>query len=414
MRGTGEVTGRRCRVWSAVRGAVMGAGLAAAAALPGTATAQKVTLGAWTVDARPAGPERGCVMSAYYPADGKYLLFALTSGFFVFAISDRRWTMPDRAQFDVEVTLDGAGPYNARGVAMRPDAVVIRTPSADQWFKMIIGTTSLGVTLVGAARYQYHFTLSGAGPAFNRLFACATEARTGIAQAPGAAPQRPAAPRRAAPGAKTPEREGLADGTGFFITHAGHVLTAEHVVRDCKALKVQAVGEAASRATVIAVSKSDDLALLKAETRSAAVAPFRPAPLRLGEQVVVFGFPLQGIVSSSGNLTTGNVAALAGYRDDHRLIQFTAPVQPGNSGGPVFDLRGHVIGIVVARLGAARDAAGTIPQNINFAVKASVAQSFLEAQGIAITRGDAAADLGVADVADKARPVTVKVECLPQ
>jgi S1-C subfamily serine protease len=164
---------------------------------------------------------------------------------------------------------------------------------------------------------------------------------------------------------------------------------------------------------VVATSRSDDLALLKTNSRREVVAPFRSGSPRLGEAIVVYGFPLQGMLTSSGNLTTGNIAALAGLRDDHRMLQFSAPVQPGNSGGPLLDLRGAIAGVVVSKLDAIKAAqvTGDIPQNINFAVKTSVVQSFLEAHGISITRTDAQADLAVADVAERARAFTVRIEC---
>jgi S1-C subfamily serine protease len=95
------------------------------------------------------------------------------------------------------------------------------------------------------------------------------------------------------------------------------------------------------------------------------------------------------------------------------MLQFSAPVQPGNSGGPLLDLRGAIAGVVVSKLDAIKAAqvTGDIPQNINFAVKTSVVLSFLEAHGIAVTRTDAQADLAVADVAERARAFTVRIEC---
>jgi S1-C subfamily serine protease len=93
----------------------------------------------------------------------------------------------------------------------------------------------------------------------------------------------------------------------------------------------------------------------------------------------VFGFPLTGLLASSGNLTTGIVSATAGMHDNPRHLQISAPVQPGNSGGPLLDQSGNVIGVIVAKLDAATAASllGDIPQNVNFAIKGREAVSFL-------------------------------------
>jgi S1-C subfamily serine protease len=95
-----------------------------------------------------------------------------------------------------------------------------------------------------------------------------------------------------------------------------------------------------------------DLALLKADPPSS-IATFRggPAP-KLGDSVLAFGFPLPGLLSSEGNVSTGILSAMSGLRNDVRFVQISTPVQPGNSGGPLLDSSGHVIGIVVAKLDA--------------------------------------------------------------
>jgi S1-C subfamily serine protease len=104
------------------------------------------------------------------------------------------------------------------------------------------------------------------------------------------------------------------------------------------------------------------------------ILPLR-ASARLGEEIVVYGFPLAGLLASSGNVTTGNITALAGLGDDIRFLQISAPVQPGNSGGPVLDRNGNIVGIVVSKLDAIKTAIATqdIPQNVNFAIKLRVA-----------------------------------------
>jgi S1-C subfamily serine protease len=90
--------------------------------------------------------------------------------------------------------------------------------------------------------------------------------------------------------------------------------------------------------------------------------------VRLGESIAVFGFPLHGLLATSGNFTLGNITAVAGIGDDTRMVQMSAPVQPGNSGGPLLDQTGNVIGTVVAKINAIKLARITndLAENINF------------------------------------------------
>src|SRR6266478_224338 len=88
---------------------------------------------------------------------------------------------------------------------------------------------------------------------------------------------------------------------------------------------------------------------------------------RVGESVVAVGFPLTGLLSSDPIVTTGIISALSGLRNDRRRIQITAPVQPGNSGGPLLGENGSVVGVVVGKLDALKmvKVTGDIPQNVN-------------------------------------------------
>ena len=134
---------------------------------------------------------------------------------------------------------------------------------------------------------------------------------------------------------------------------------------------------------VMTRDESSDLTLLRAPAGTArAVAKFRQGRgIRPGASVVVLGYPLRDLLASEANVSTGAVSALAGPGDDRRLIQLTAPVQPGNSGGPVLDAAGNVVGVVVAKLDAIRVArsTGDIPQNVNFALSVrETARAFLD------------------------------------
>jgi S1-C subfamily serine protease len=140
-------------------------------------------------------------------------------------------------------------------------------------------------------------------------------------------------------------------GSGFAVS-PGVVVTNAHVVERCRGLRVLR-GDQARGGRVLAIDREQDLAAVQTDLPVPAALPLRAGPaLRLGESVVAFGFPLVGALSREGNLTTGNVSALAGLRDDAGYLQITAPVQPGNSGGPLLDEGGNVIGVITAKLDA--------------------------------------------------------------
>jgi len=174
-------------------------------------------------------------------------------------------------------------------------------------------------------------------------------------------------------------------GTGFVVAD-GKILTNNHVVDECGRMVVRNAAGTRFPARVDVVDRRRDLALM---TVPASVGPpltFRDnPPVQRGEDVVTYGFPLSGLLSSGPTLTTGDVSALSGLRDNPNNLQISAPVQPGNSGGPLLDSQANVIGVVVSKLNAARIAemtGGDIPQNVNFAVKGTEALSFLRLNNV--------------------------------
>jgi len=213
-----------------------------------------------------------------------------------------------------------------------------------------------------------------------------------------------------APGAPPPPSNTRSSGTGFFITRQGQILTNAHVVDGCKTVSISPIGGATTLASVVSSDKSNDLAVLSTDAPAKAVAQLRGAqPTRQGETIVVYGFPLSDRLSSNGVMTNGSISALAGPRDDTRFLQISAPVQPGNSGGPLLDMTGAVVGVVSARL---RDrAGGPTSQNVNFAIKADVVRTFLAAIGVQSETAAGGRELTPPHVGDKARSFTVYIEC---
>jgi S1-C subfamily serine protease len=136
--------------------------------------------------------------------------------------------------------------------------------------------------------------------------------------------------------------------------------------------------------------------------------------VRVGENIAVYGFPLADRLATAGNFTVGYVSALAGLGDDTSKIQISAPIQPGNSGGPVLDHYGNAVGVIVSTATQAlmANASGVAPQNINFAIKTSIARNFLAANGITADGQQQSKKMDdLADLADRAKSTTVKILC---
>lgn len=200
-------------------------------------------------------------------------------------------------------------------------------------------------------------------------------------------------------------------GTGFAV-HEKYVVTAEHVLNGCKKVRILHSNNDV-KAQTVSLDESIDLGLLKLETPMAHSAALRSKPkLRLGDQAINYGYPLFGQLSSSAKITVGYVNALAGYGDDKRIMQFSAPTQPGNSGGPVLDHSGNVIGVVSSSLSKQyAEKMGHIAQNVNFAIKSKTLQRFLKSNRVSFKRVESKKKLELPDIAEKAERFTVLVGC---
>ncbi|WP_137127720.1 S1C family serine protease [Roseomonas sp. HF4] len=239
----------------------------------------------------------------------------------------------------------------------------------------------------------------------NRTVPMALDAAAARGPAPAAAV--PPAPPRPGGAVRT------STGTGFVVG-ASAVLTNQHVVDGCQRVQVRTAEGRMLDARVPAADARRDLALLRVEGDPGPVLAFRSNPVRRGEGVVTYGFPLAGLLSSGPTLTTGEVSALSGLGDNPTQFQISAPVQQGNSGGPLLDRQGNVVGVVVSKLNAARIAqrTGDIPQNVNFAVRGSEAVDFLRRNGVTPVMRDSPGDeRGAAEVGERAHPSTVFVRC---
>ena len=182
---------------------------------------------------------------------------------------------------------------------------------------------------------------------------------------------------------KAPELFNVSSGTGFFISNKGHVVTNFHVIEGCNEIFLQYSGKKIKTA-LIATDKVNDLALLTTEIQPRHVFGVDPLNVFPLQEIVVAGFPFGERISSSLKFTKGVVSALTGIGNNYSEMQIDAALQPGNSGGPIIDEFGNVIGVAVAKLDMKlifKDY-GVIPENTNFGIKATVLRNLLDANRI--------------------------------
>ena len=203
-------------------------------------------------------------------------------------------------------------------------------------------------------------------------------------------------------------------GAGTVVSPDGLVLTNHHVAQGCDSLSVLDGERRRTNSRVVGTDLANDLALLKTERSFATAATFRRGePLQAGESVTVVGFPLASVLGFEPNVTFGYVSATGGLRGDSTRFQISAPIHKGNSGGPILDQGGQLIGIVSAKLNALaiEKRTGDLPQNISFGVRGEVAQAFVARYATDLRVSTSEEKLENTEVAKIGRAITVLVAC---
>ncbi|OHB51548.1 MAG: hypothetical protein A2Y10_11810 [Planctomycetes bacterium GWF2_41_51] len=168
--------------------------------------------------------------------------------------------------------------------------------------------------------------------------------------------------------------------TGFFITSDGYILTANHSVGKSGSVNIL-YNQKKYPAQVIAKNDSIDAAILKIDGNDFSYLPISPdKTAQTGDLVFTMGYPQISLQGTEPKFTEGSISALSGTGDNPQFFQISVPVQPGNSGGPLVNDKGEVIGLIIARLNdiSALMTTGTVPQNVNYALKSSIVLSFLQ------------------------------------
>lgn len=182
-------------------------------------------------------------------------------------------------------------------------------------------------------------------------------------------------------GSYSPTDEWKSSGSGFFVSSDGYIATNNHVVEDAKAIEVtfQRNGVTESHeATLVQADRLNDLAILKISDDFSSMDPlpynFSTAVKETGSEVFTLGYPLSDVMGSEVKFTDGKISSKTGIQGDVRMYQISVPVQPGNSGGPLFDSSGNLVGITSARLN--KDYFDS--ENVNYAIKSLYLQSLVD------------------------------------
>lgn len=170
-------------------------------------------------------------------------------------------------------------------------------------------------------------------------------------------------------------------GTGWVVD-AEYVVTAYHVIEGAKRITVYASDRLPRNAVIAVVDARNDLAVLRVDFGGWSPKPLAIAkalPI-LGARVFTIGFPIRDILGVFPKLNAGEIASTAGPKDDPRLLQISVPIHSGNSGGPLFNESGEVVGIVVSKLDALKmlKETGELPENVGYAMKARYVQGLLD------------------------------------
>ncbi|MFV1997491.1 MAG: S1C family serine protease [Acidiferrobacterales bacterium] len=180
---------------------------------------------------------------------------------------------------------------------------------------------------------------------------------------------------------KIAEGESYSMGTGWPIAE-GLIVTNNHVISGRNDITLIRTDNSRISARILEVDIENDLALLQVDDIDALPPALMIAekPAMLGTKVFTIGYPHPKIMGSQPKLTDGIVSALSGLLDDKRTYQITVALQSGNSGGPLINMQGKVIGVVTSKLSAVKVFrwTGDLPQNVNYAMKSDLLLDFIE------------------------------------
>tara|TARA_Y100000768_G_scaffold192377_1_gene144237 strand:- start:107 stop:1273 length:1167 start_codon:yes stop_codon:yes gene_type:complete len=195
-----------------------------------------------------------------------------------------------------------------------------------------------------------------------------------------------------------------ASGSGFFVSQTGHIITNFHVIDSCDAVKVSFKGDNIN-AKVLAIDKMNDLAILKSTINPDQIFSVAKEDADLLENIIIAGFPLGKRVSSSIKTSKGSITSLSGFGDNFSEFQTDAALNQGNSGGPILNQKGNIVGVAVAVFGKEEGI-----ESFNFGIKSSTLRTFAKSNGLNFQSPNVK-DLSNKDLGKLIINATVYLEC---
>lgn len=402
---------------SLVAACVLQVGLAGAAHAAGPFGS--VNIGNWIGGAfsnDETGAFSHCAATAPY-ANGVILVVGYNAaGIWSLAFASPSYRFKQGENAAIDVIFDGQEQARLFATANQPNMLTAVMPVN------VVRTFQKGSLMVATTgRTVLNFDLTSAGPVIAALANCVTRVKAdGLSKAGDftkiAAKPAAAGDKQGTPPATKPGRTGTFTGTGFVVSPNGHIVTNQHVIDSCVGdIKGNLAGEAVMVLRVVSNDATNDLALLQAPATATFkdFAKIRDRSMHAGDAVVAIGFPLHGYLTSDLTVTTGIVSSLSGFRNHTGRLQISAAIQPGNSGGPLFDMSGQVAGVVVAKLNALRmiRETGQLTENINFAIKTGALRDFLDNSVVPYQTAEPKGELKATDIAGNARPYTMLISC---
>jgi len=192
-------------------------------------------------------------------------------------------------------------------------------------------------------------------------------------------------------------------GSGFFVSRDGHIITNHHVIDGCNTTKVSFKGNQLD-ARILAVDKKNDIAIIKVNIKPNSFFPISNEDVSLLEDVVVAGYPLGKQVSSAIKTHKGVVTALAGAGDNYSNFQTDASINAGNSGGPIMNQKGNIVGIAVATW------VQEGVQGVHFGIKSSTLKTFANSNSLKFSQANNR-ELSNKDLGKLITEATVYLEC---
>lgn len=371
--------------------------------------------GAYTNDKN--GAFTHCAAGTTYQSGIYFVVSIGENGSWRLGFAHESWRLTPGEAFPLALTFDGQPTFNVYGMPIGAQLVNVEMPTNSS---LIAQFRKAKVMTAFAQGQLFQFNLNQTAQLLPSLLNCVVSVKkNGVSNAGefAVAATKPAPAAAPPPNAAPPKQSKSVTqtGTGFVISSNGHVVTNHHVIDGCGEVTGNLSGEAPVKLRLVSSDETNDLALLQAPSPFKEVAVIRANSVQTGDGVIAIGYPYHGLLTSDFTVTTGIVSSLSGLRNNTRFLQISAAVQPGNSGGPLLDFGGRLVGVVAGKLDGIKiaRATGNIPENINFAIKIGALRDFLD-NSVVLYRTSDRPDMEkkeTSEIAKSARGFTLLISC---